>query len=508
MSSWIKNAVFYQIYPSSFYDTNNDGYGDFKGIEEKLDYIKYLGCNAIWLSPCFDSPFRDGGYDVRDFFKVSDRFGTLEDLLSLLKSAHKLGIKIILDLVAGHTSEENEMFKKSASCEKNEFSDRFVWTKSPWDMPEGYRFISGRSDRYGNYLINFFSTQPAINYGFNKITAPWQMHYKDPECQKSVEWLKSVIKYWLDLGFDGFRVDMADYLVKNDDEKKANIELWQEIKAMIKNKYPEAILISEWSNPAQSLIAGFDADFILDHKGNCYNALLRYEQYSEKSVFDINGEGNILDFTDDFFKRFKNSSDNGFISFITCNHDTLRLAPDYSIPQLKVIYSFIFSLPGIPFLYYGDEIGMKYQKLNSKECGFQRTGSRTPMQWSFDKNMGFSKCDEDKLYLPVDTDKNICVETQINDKDSLLNVVKTIIEFKKSNPDFNENNFETIYAEKNKFPFVFKRGKYLIAVNPTNKEQNVKLNLKGKIVYSVGKTEIDDSGLSMQAISFLIAEIS
>ena len=171
---WLDDAVFYNVYPQSFYDANGDGIGDLEGICQKLYYISDMGFNAIWLNPVYESPFRDGGYDVTDFYNIASRYGTNEDFATLCKEAKKRGIKIIMDLVAGHTSIECEWFKKSALPEKNEYTNRYIWTNSIWDKGDNNTFISGFSDRDGCYLNNFFYCQPALNYGYKNITQPWQ----------------------------------------------------------------------------------------------------------------------------------------------------------------------------------------------------------------------------------------------------------------------------------------------------------------------------------------------
>ena len=160
----LKDLVFYEIYPTSFFDSNGDGIGDLKGIESHLEHVKNLGANAIWLNPFYVSPFKDGGYDVEDFYNVDPRFGTLEDFDHLLNRAHELGIKIIIDLVAGHVSEKNKMFLESAKPTRNEYSDMFIWNNSVWDLEIPYRLIAGRYDRHVCYMVNFFSTQPALNH--------------------------------------------------------------------------------------------------------------------------------------------------------------------------------------------------------------------------------------------------------------------------------------------------------------------------------------------------------
>lgn len=163
MSKWLKNAIFYEIYPTSFMDSDGDGIGDLRGIAAKLDYVASLGCNAIWLNPFYKSPFKDGGYDVSDFFDVDPRFGTLDDFKNLLAEAHRKGIKIIVDLVAGHASEQNSEFLRSAEPERNECSDLFIWNSCVWDLEQPYRLISGRYDRMpATWSISFPRSRRSI----------------------------------------------------------------------------------------------------------------------------------------------------------------------------------------------------------------------------------------------------------------------------------------------------------------------------------------------------------
>ena len=176
MPTWLNDAVFYEIYPQSFYDSNGDGIGDLQGIIEKLDYVKELGCNALWLNPVYDSPFMDAGYDVRDYKKVAPRYGTNEDLVRLFECAHAKGIKVLLDLVPGHTSDQHPWFLEAKKAAKNEFSDRYIFTKTVWDAPPEYRMMCGICERNGNYMVNYFSSQPALNYGFYEVSHPeWQL---------------------------------------------------------------------------------------------------------------------------------------------------------------------------------------------------------------------------------------------------------------------------------------------------------------------------------------------
>lgn len=483
MSTWLKSAVFYEIYPNSFMDSDGDGYGDFKGIISKLDYIKELGCDAIWLNPHYDSPFRDGGYDVRDHKKTSPRFGSEDDFKDFIESAHAKGLKVIIDLVSGHTSDECPDFIESAKNTANQMYDRFIWTDDVWKRADGYNTVSGMYNRNGGYVVNFFAMQPALNYGFNRIDDPaWQMPYTSEAALKTREWLKDVMRFWFDRDVDGFRVDMADSLVKNDggpSEKPATSEIWADIRAMLDEQYPDKVLVSEWSNP-QAINAGFHADFMLNHEGNPYNTLVR-----GKDCY-FSGNGDAQKFAQGFSEWYEKIKGKGHIGLITCNHDTPRLAPEYSEEQLKVIYATLFLLPGVPFIYYGDEIGMKYKSgLPSVEGGFSRTGSRTPMQWTAGVNGGFSTAQS--TFLPVDSDKVINVESAKKNKKSLYNFIKSLLAFRAANKQFISADFEILHAVGSE-PLVFSRGDRVVVVNPRTVKQTVTVNAKlAKPLFSAGK---------------------
>ena len=368
MKQWLKDAVFYEIYPQSFYDTNGDGIGDLKGIIEKLDYIKELGCNALWINPCFDSPFKDAGYDVRDYKLIAPRYGTNADAKALFEAAHAKGIHVLLDLVPGHTSEEHAWFKESSKPEKNEYSDRYIWTDSCFSAGDGMPFIGGETDRNGTYILNFFKCQPALNYGYGKCREKWQMPTDAPGPRATVEAVKDVMRFWLDMGCDGFRVDMASSLVKNDTHhKKYTCAIWRDIAAMLDKEYPEAALVSEWNQPRQSLKNGFDMDFMLEWQGNGYSWLMRnYDGAIDsdphnigKAYFCADSGTGIDKFLDDWLPSYKATRKDGLYCLITCNHDTIRPSAGLTPDELKIAYAMLFTLPGAPFVYYGDEIGMQ-----------------------------------------------------------------------------------------------------------------------------------------------------
>ncbi len=511
MPNWLKDSVFYEIYPQTFKDTNADGIGDFKGIIEKLDYVKSLGCNALWINPCYDSPFKDAGYDVRDYKKVAPRYGTNEDLYNLFDEAHKRGIHVLLDLVPGHTSEEHAWFQESKKATDNEYTNRYVWTSNWIQGIAGHPYIGGEADRDGCYMLNFFKCQPALNYGFLNRTEDWQLPPDHPDCIATREAMKDVMRFWLDHGCDGFRVDMADSLVKEDDENKsATGAVWKNIREMLDKEYPEAAIISEWSNPKQALKSGFHADFYLDHHGNGYNTLIRdYEtKGGDHSFLKKDGHGDIMRFLNDYLPKYDSTKNDGYISFITCNHDTPRPARTLSQEELKIAYAMFLTLPGVPFIYYGDEIGMKYLDIPTKEGGYTRTGTRTPMQWDGSKNYGFSDADKDKLYLQQDESSDApTVEKQLADENSLLNEVKRLTALRHKYADLQaDGSFEVIYAEENQFPFVYKRGNLMVAINPSEEKANVKLPRKGEIIHNIGTVSMTESTIVMEPQSFAVID--
>ena len=270
-NQWLNHAVFYEIYPQSFCDSNGDGIGDIQGIISKLDYIEELGCNAIWMNPCFDSPFVDAGYDVRDYYKVAPRYGTNEDLKQLFIEAHQRNMHVILDLVPGHTSIESDWFKQSCKAEKNAYTDRYIWSDTVWNAPVGVGSITGwyrgGYDRDGAAALNFFTAQPALNYGFYEKDEgqDWQQDMNDAGPLATRDEIKNIMRFWCGLGCDGFRVDMAGSLVKNDPDKAGTIALWKDVSGFLKKEFPEAVMVSEWGEPDKALEAGFDMEIVEKH---------------------------------------------------------------------------------------------------------------------------------------------------------------------------------------------------------------------------------------------------
>ena len=519
MTKWLENAVFYEIYPQSFYDANSDGIGDFKGIEEKLDYIQSLGCNAIWMNPCYDSPFADAGYDVRDYKKTAARYGSNEELVHLFEEIHKRNMHIFLDLVPGHTSDEHEWFKRSSETSENEYYKRYVWTPFWIEYPDGLRGVAGKAERNGVYLVNFFVSQPALNYGFLNPDPkkPWQEPIDGEGPKATIEAIKDVMRFWLDLGCDGFRVDMADSLVKMDDENKSGTQaVWKQITSMLKSEYPDAAMVSEWNNPKQSLPAGFDLDFYLDWFGNGYNLLMRDDHTpGDTAIFCKNSKRSITDFLADYLDKYDSTKDLGRYCLITGNHDMTRAGHYLDTDELKLAYAFLITMPGNPFIYYGDEIGMRYLDLPTKEGGYTRTGSRTPMQWSKEANAGFSKASAEQLYLPVDASADAPnVEDQDKDEKSLLNTVRSLIALRQGSEDIlTYNNLKFIYAKEDKRAFAYMRGNTLFAFNPDAKAQDISWEELGldritaPALYKLGDVSLDESAIHLQGVSMAVYKI-
>ncbi|MDD4002577.1 MAG: alpha-amylase family glycosyl hydrolase [Clostridia bacterium] len=533
MKNWINKAVLYQIYPTSFYDGNKDGIGDFKGITEKLKYVKDLGVNAIWLNPFYKSPFMDGGYDIEDYCSVDERFGTLEDFDYFVSEAKRLKLKIIIDLVIGHTSDKHPWFIESAKDEKNRYSDYYIWTDSIFNKYKD-KTIHGLYERNGGYYVNYYACQPALNYGFNNagkakandnnnydIGDGWKMRYTDERLSPLRKEIYDIIRYWMVRGVDGFRVDMANSLVKDciyDSADEKNIEgliwLWRKMLSKMRKEFPDIIFVSEWVNPINAVEkCGFDIDF-LAHDIPCYNSLFRNEKGSNLlpsfergyNYFSEGGRGNVNEFIEYTLMLNEHLNGKGYFSAPSGSHDQIRLAANKTEGQMKVIFSFLLTYKHIPFIYYGDEIGMTHNFSANKDGGFIRTGARTPMQWTNGKNRGFS--DNDVIYLPVNNDIRQSVESQVADENSLLNTVKNLISLRKRYPCFAvDAEIKIIKCENGGYPLVFERKSVcdsaLILINPSNNELDYVIDEGYNVVMS-HNCEFKGEKVKIHGVSFLI----
>ncbi len=486
MPKWLQNAVFYEIYPQSFQDSDGDGVGDIPGMISRLDYIRELGCNAIWVNPWYDSPFADAGYDVRNYKLIAPRYGTNADAKKFFKEAHKRGMHVLIDLVPGHTSIEHEWFRASERAERNEYSDRYIWTDSIWESTD-LPCLRGVSDRDGSVAVNFFSTQPALNYGYAKRTRPWMMPPDSAAALATREAIKDVMRFWLDMGADGFRVDMASSLVKADDGWRQTIALWKDFRAFLDREYPDCAMVSEWGVPEKAIEGGFHMDFLLHFGPAGYNSLFRCEH----PFFSKEGKGDISVFMKQFLASYRSTAGNGFICIPSGNHDMERLSSGRDVQDLKICFTFLLTMSGAPYIYYGDEIGMRYLRgLTSVEGGYSRTGSRSPMQWEKKPGYGFS--DSPRTYIPADNGADApTVEEQIKEPDSLYHTVQKLIALRMEHPALQSaGEFKAIFAKKHTYPLIYQRRargeKILVVINPADRDVYVKTDCSGEVLFSTG----------------------
>lgn len=527
---WLDKAVIYQVYPTSFYDANGDGTGDFQGIKEKLYYIKNLGADAIWINPFFKSPFKDGGYDIEDYRAVDGRFGTMEDFDDLIQECKKLGIKVLIDLVIGHTSDRHEWFKKSAEKDRNEYSDYYIWTDSIFNKYQD-KTIHGLYDRNGGYYINYYACQPALNFGFNEtgkteINAEndydmgdgWKMRYDDERLKPLRNEITEIMLFWLRKGVDGFRVDMANSLVKGcvyDSDKEEDIKglrwLWNELFSAVKKEFPRAVFLAEWCSPENAVKkCGFDFDY-LGHDNAVYNDLFRNEKGNNLlpsfergyNYFSKRGKGSVRAFIDYAVKLHESLGNAGGFSAPSGCHDSVRLAEGTDADELKVAFAFLFTFKHIPMLYYGDEIGLAHDFSVSKDGGYIRTGARTPMQWNDGKNRGFSTAET--LYLPVNGIAEQCVEVQEKDENSLLNTVKKLIGLRKRYSCLDYASRLKVIECDDGYPLIYERENEECAVRVyiSPSSEKIKRKCDGKPLYAVN-AEITDGEISLNGSAFAI----
>ena len=605
---WLRDGVIYQVYPSSYKDSDGNGIGDIRGVISELDYIESLGVRAIWFNPLFVSGWIDGGYDVIDFYRVDPRFGTNNDMVELIEKAHAKGIKVMLDLVAGHTSDKHPWFIQSSQDTNLQYSDYYIWSdrlpdakaekdletmlKDPNYMQNTIgKWMKSEYPRNKFYMKNFYACQPSLNYGYANPdpSRPWEQGVDAPGPKAVRQELKDIIAFWYGKGVDGFRVDMANSLVKNDKDKKEIMNLWREIREWSDKNYPDHVLMAEWGSPKYCLAAGYNIDMDLNstkaHNRRMY--FDRKHQANGGSYFSLNGGqpsvkdlyGNawpenkidskttaaemLKEYYDYFTDCLESTETMGYFATITGNHDHLRInmgarnTPD----QLKVMLTWVLTMP-MPILYYGDEIGMRSlvdlpNVEGANHNGKERSGARTPMQWTSGETAGFSTCSPDKLYLPVCTEwspatsypqyldwkKNfeagkvkpiakgeITVESQDKDPESILNWTRELIALRKSSEAlWADSKFIPVFNESQPYPMVYLRsnGKetFLIALNPTGTRKSLTLNdeissyrsmtegVKGIVnpVASLGKCSYKRTGkgdvLTLEATSGIIIRL-
>ena len=488
--TWLADAVLYEIYPQSFADSDGDGIGDLRGVIERLDHIASLGVDCIWFNPCFASPFVDAGYDVSDYLRIAPRYGTNDDMVELVARAGERGIRVVLDLVAGHTSIEHPWFQAELAADgPDPEGDRYVWIEQlpaqAWeaDRPGIPAWVPSPGPRPGWYLKNFYDEQPALNFGWTSTapSEPWRVSVDAPGPRRNRQALIDIIDFWLSRGVAGFRVDMAFSLVKDldlDAGRAASVELWREVRAWMDTAHPDAVLIPEGTEPRTGGPLAFSADFALViHEAhaslfdNHYAGTLPFHGRHEP-FFDAEGRGSTSTFLA-AWAAAREADPSRPVVLATADHDFDRLRCGPRTPeQLGAALTFLFTWGSVPCLYYGDEIGMRYlpdmPDVEGAICNplYNRAGCRTPMQWDDGPNAGFSTADPSRLYLPIDPDPDRpTVAAQEGDPTSTLTLVRALLALRRATPAL--QGHAPVRVVEPGYPFAWVRDEtHLVVVNP------------------------------------------
>ena len=496
---WLEDAVLYEVYPQSFADSDGDGIGDLRGVIDRLDHIASLGVDAIWFNPCFASPFVDAGYDVSDYLRIAPRYGSNEDMVELVDQARRRGIRVLLDLVAGHTSVEHPWFQRELHADgPDPEGDRYVWCEQlpawAWStgVPGTPAWVRSPGPRRGWYLKNFYDQQPALDFGWTVTdpAEPWRSAVDGPGPRRNLQALQDVMAFWLDRGVAGFRVDMAFSLVKDDDRmrgRRRSALLWREVRAWLEKSYPEAVLVPEGTEPRTGEGLAFHADFFLvihrEHASlfdNHSAGLLPFHP-PQQPFFDAEGRGSTELFLSSWAAAREADPDR-LVLLSTADHDFTRLrCGSRTEEQLGAALTFLLTWGSVPCLYYGDEIGMRYlpdaPDVEGAVCNpaYNRAGCRTPMQWDDGPNAGFSTADPSRLYLPIDpAPDRPTVAAQQDDPASTLNLVRRLVALRRATSALGPRSSTRVLHAS--YPLTYVRGtSHLVVVNPRREPASVRV---------------------------------
>jgi maltose alpha-D-glucosyltransferase/alpha-amylase len=466
-SLWYKDATFYQIYVRAFRDSNGDGHGDLKGLTQKLDYIQELGVDCLWLMPLYPSPLKDDGYDIADYYNIAKTFGTLDDFRDLIEAAHGRNIRIVMDLVLNHTSDQHPWFQAARTDRNSPYRDYYVW--------------SDTDQRYQDARIIFLDTEPS-NWTWDETAGQYFWHrfyssqpdlnYDNPNVQEE---MINVADFWLQLGIDGFRADAVPYLFERESTNCENLPethvYLKKLRRFMDENYPGRILLCE-ANQWPEDVRPYFGDGDEFHMGFHFPIMPRIFMALKKER-----AGDMIE----ILNRTPPIPENCQWCIFLRNHDELtlemvteeerqwmwqqyapgprmklnlgirrRLAPllDNDERKIRLAYSLLFTLPGSPILYYGDEIGM-----GDNIWLEDRNGVRTPMQWEPGSTAGFSESSSTPLYAPVIGDEvygpaRVNVKSQRADPDSLLNTIRHMIAIRKQHRAFGWGEFKWIDMAK------------------------------------------------------------
>jgi maltose alpha-D-glucosyltransferase/alpha-amylase len=496
---WFKTAVFYEIHLRGFYDGDGDGSGDFRGLTDKLDYLQWLGVDCIWLLPMYRSPLRDGGYDIADFFSVHEDYGQIDDVRRFIDESHQRGMRVIADLVMNHTSIDHPWFQEARSSPGSPKRDWYVWS----DTKERYKdariiFIDTETSNWSwdeqagaYYWHRFFHHQPDLNYD-------------NPEVQEA---MLDVLRFWLDLGLDGFRLDAVPYLFEREGTNCENLpethEYLKRVRREVEENYPDRVLLAEANQWPADVVDYFGAG---DECHMAFHFPVMPRMFMAARREDATPILEILDQTPPIpnncqWGLFLRNHDELTLEMVTDDERDYmykeyakdprmrlnlgirrRLAPllDNGRTEIELMTAILFSLPGSPVLYYGDEIGMG----DNVYLG-DRDGVRTPMQWTGDRNGGFSTADFAQLYAPPSMDpvygfQALNVEAQLRTPSSLLRWTHRFIALRKEHPVFGLGTYEPLRpANKRIFAHVrrYEREVVLCVHNLARSAQAVELDL-------------------------------
>jgi maltose alpha-D-glucosyltransferase / alpha-amylase len=499
-SLWYKDAIIYQLHVRTFCDSNGDGIGDFPGLIQKLDYLQELGVNTIWLLPFFPSPLRDDGYDISDYTAVHPTYGVLEDFKTFLAAAHDRGMRIIIELVLNHTSDQHSWFQESRSSRDNPKRDWYVWRETD-DHYQGVRIIFLDTERSNwawdplsksYYWHRFFSHQPDLNYDNPAVfEAMW-----------------GVMKFWLEMGVDGFRLDAVPYLVEREGTSCENLPethaIIRELRRRADREHPGKMLLAEanqWPSDVCSYFGDADEFHMAFHFPLMPRMFMSVQLEDRKPIVEIleqtpqipegcqwclflrNHDELTLEMVTDIERDYmydEYAKDKGMRLNLGIRR---RLSPmmDNDRWRIQLLNGMLMSMPGTPIIYYGDENGMG----DTVYLG-DRNGVRTPMQWNGGWNAGFSGADPERLYSPLISNpvygyQAINVESQRRSQHSLLSWMRRIIHVRKSSRVLSRGSIEFLKPSNHRvLAYVRQLGeeKILVVNNLSKSAQAVELDLR------------------------------
>ena len=467
-TQWYRKAVFYEVLVRAFADSKGSGSGDFTGLIGKLDYLQWLGVDCLWLPPFYASPLRDGGYDISDYCAVLPEFGTLPDFTELVSQAHARGLRVITDLVMNHTSDQHPWFQASRTDPEGPYGDFYVWSDS--------------DEQYSDARIIFVDTETS-NWTFDPVRRQYYWHrfvshqpdlnFENPDVREA---MFDVVRFWLDLGIDGFRLDAVPYLFEEEGTNCENLPrthaFLREMRAMVDTEYPGRVLLAEANQWPQEVVEYFGTE----EEPECHMCFhfpvmprIYYAMRDQKAapILDILADtpeiprggqwGTFLRNHDELTLEMVSTEERAAMYGWYAPDPRMRanvgirrrLSPllDGSRAEVELINALLLSLPGSPCLYYGDEIGM-----GDNIWLPDRDASRTPMQWTPDRNSGFSTADPGKLYLPVVQSlvyhyNNVNVEAQLATSSSLLHWVRGMLAIRRRHPVFGLGDFLPVSAD-------------------------------------------------------------